>query len=207
MDALSWDGRRPLALEIGTGYNAPSGAVSFAVDFALFRYLSLAAGVGRGDGSAHFSGMARLRLPVGGIAGDAMVHSLGVGWSTGRHTTSLPKTCEDHSSGFFDSDCPAPPQKIWNPAHRLDAEYSFETPLRVPWLVIRVFAGLSKIINTDNHVCDYGYSPADQYQCKSGTASTGNLFPYVGVSLAAVFGASRGDNTDSSRDEDPSQVD
>jgi hypothetical protein len=196
-----------LALEIATGYNAPSGAVSFAVDFAFFRYLSLAAGVGRGDGSAHFSTMARLRLPVGKIAADAIVHSLGVGWSTGRHTTSLPgDKCVDDSA-LFDSGCPKRPQKVWNPAHRLDAEYSIETPLRVDWLVIRAFAGLSKIINTDNYLCDYGYSPADQYQCKSGTASTGNLFPYVGVSIAAVFGASRGDSTDSSRDEDPSQVD
>jgi hypothetical protein len=188
--ATPWDGRRPLALEIGTGYNAPNGAVSFAVDFALFRYLSVSAGVGRGDGSAHYSGMARIRFPAGTTAGGAVVHGLGVGLSTGRHTTSLPKVCEGNSSGWFDSDCPAAPQKIWQPAHRVDVEYSIELPLRVPWLVGRVFAGVSKIINDDNYVCDYGYSPANKYQCKNGTASTGNFFPYLGVSLAASFGAS-----------------
>jgi hypothetical protein len=111
--APPWTGKRTFAVEVGTGFNAPLGVLSLAVDFALFRYLSLAGGMGYGDGSPHFSTMARLRIPVGRTGVGALVHNLGLGWSTGRHTATL------SAPPCAYSECPIP-HKIWDSAQRFD---------------------------------------------------------------------------------------
>ena len=184
--APPWSGKRTFAVEVGSGFNAPGGVLSVAVDVALFRYLSLAAGVGYGDGSAHYSTMARIRIPLGRTSVGVLVHNLGLGWSTGRHTTGLDTPpCEY-------SECPTL-HKIWDPAHRFDAEYSIEFPLIASTLVLRLYGGVSTIINSGNYVCGLdplGYNVADQYQCRGHDASAGNVFPYFGVALAMLFGAS-----------------
>jgi len=182
----AWTGERPFAVEVGNAAgSAPLGWLNLSMDFALSRYLSLAAGMGYGDGARQVSAMARVRIPGGSTSVGAIVHDIGVGWSMGRRTHSLPAPCQ--AQGLFDDQCSSPGDKVWEPAQRIDAEYSVELPLVASALVLRFFGGVSTIINTGSYFCDYmiGHIP----QCQGKYASDGNIFPYMGVGLSILPGA------------------
>ena len=182
----AWKGERPFAIEFGNAVgSAPLGLLNLSVDFALSRYLTLAAGMGYGDGARQVSAMARVRIPGGSTSVGAIMHGIGVGWSMGRRTYLLPAPCQQQ--GPFDDQCTSPGDKVWDPAQRVDAEYSIELPVVASALVLRFFGGVSTIINTGSYYCDYMVGPTPQ--CQGKYASEGNIYPYLGVGLAILPGA------------------
>ena len=185
LDRPVWTGERPLAIEVGNGANSPLGWIYASVDVSPIRYFSLTAGMGYGDNSTQFSAMARLRVPGGRTSVGVLVHGLGLGWSMGRHTTSLPEPCQPQ--GLFDEECASPGDKVWDRAQRINMEYSIELPLVAWMLALRCFGGLSIIANSDSYYCDYGMGTTPVARCGGSEADLGKYSPYLGIGLSFLL--------------------
>jgi hypothetical protein len=150
-----WDAR-PWSLAIHLALAAPAGTVAAEVERSITSHISIAAGAGLAQGGRQWAGMLRLRQ----VMRSDFALGLGAGVSYGDYENlSVYPEAFQHIEGV-----------TW-----LNAEAFYEARTRSAFLV-RVYAGMSRIVNAGRHGREPGAS----------TTLTDHL-PYAGVALGVTF--------------------